>query len=267
VRGPVNGAGEAGHYPASEVESRIVAENLFWGGEPPKSGGEFFRRLWDVGREAAAKKNAVVQAVSGLRQGKTRDQLRGLFEEEMDRRAVPRDPIWVEQKLDELEWSSADRARETVHRLGIAAATVGRIAQARGFPDAPEWMQPPEDASHWAWTPDPEQMPVDIDPQATVWLDRALASAPRRIGNLTALFDVWFDRQLAGEGHLVTVNLGAHRIGTLNRDASQRFMSVMEAAADRHMKPRTNAQLARAAHLIPPYLLVVDVPAPDAPQE
>jgi hypothetical protein len=237
-----------------------------WGDKPPQSGREFAGRLWEVGREAAAKKKHVVEAVGAVRLDKTRVQLRSLFEEELDRQGVPRDPIWVEQKLDELEWSPAERGLETVRRLGLAAVTLGRMAQSRGMPDAPQWMEPPDDATYYAWARRTEKTPVDIDPDADAWLERALGSTPRRVGTLMAVLDVWFSYESApSDGGLVVVHLGGQRVGTLNRAASERFATVMEAAASRGAKPRASAPLAKAVHLRPPYLLVVDVPLPDAP--
>jgi hypothetical protein len=91
-----------------------------WGDEPPRSGSEFVRVLWQAGRDAADKQRQVVQAVADARRGKTRDQLRVLFADESARLGVPRDPIWVERALDELEWSPAERARQTVRGLLIA---------------------------------------------------------------------------------------------------------------------------------------------------
>ncbi len=236
-----------------------------WGEEPPQSGREFARRLWEVGREAAAKKKQVTQAVGALRHGKTREQLRSLFEDELDRRGVARDPVWVEQKLDELEWSPAERGRETVRRLGLAATTLGRVAQSQGLGEAPQWMQPPDDASYYAWARRTEKTPVDIDPDAEAWLERALASTPRRIGKLMAVVDVWFSYENGQSDGVVIVHLGNQSVGSLNREASERFATVMQAAPSRGAKPRGSAQLAKAAHLRPPYLLVVDVPLSAAP--
>lgn len=55
------------------------------GGEPPQSGSEFIRMLWQAGRDAADKKKQVVQAVTDAGRGRTRDQLRDLFEDESAR--------------------------------------------------------------------------------------------------------------------------------------------------------------------------------------
>jgi hypothetical protein len=38
---------------------------------------------------------------------------------------------------------------------------------------------------------------LDIDPEATAWLDRVLVDAPGRVDGMLALVDVWFDWPLA----------------------------------------------------------------------
>ena len=67
-----------------------MQRDRLWGDEPPQNGGEALRRIWQVGREAAAEKQRVTQAVRDAGRGKTRDQLRDLFEAELDRLGVPR---------------------------------------------------------------------------------------------------------------------------------------------------------------------------------
>ena len=42
-----------------------------------------------------------------------------------------------------VEWSPGERARQTAQRLLLVGGALGRIAQSRGIPEAPEWMQPP----------------------------------------------------------------------------------------------------------------------------
>jgi hypothetical protein len=232
-----------------------------WGDRPPRDAFEAIRGFWRVGREAADKKKQVVQAVRDAGHGKTRDQLRSLFEDELARSEIPPDPIWVERKLEELEWSSAERVRQTAERLWLAGGTLTRMAQSRGIPEAPAWMRPPEDASYRAWSPSREKASVDVDTGATAWLDRALTDAPGHVGDMIALVDVWFDWDTdAGEAGPVAVYLGEQRVGVLNPSATERFIPVIQAAREQNTKPRARAQLAKTAHLRPPYLLVVDVP-------
>jgi hypothetical protein len=185
-----------------------------WGDEPPGDAAEFVGRLWRVGREAADKKKQVVQAARDAGHGKTRDQLRVVFEDELARQDIPADPIWVEQKLDELEWSPGERARQTTQRPWLAGGTLTRMARSHGIPETPGWMQPPEEATFRMWAPGREKTSVEIDPRAAVWLERVLTNAPGRVGELLALIDVWFDWDAdAEEGTRVTVHMGTEMVG------------------------------------------------------
>jgi hypothetical protein len=231
--------------------------------KPPESASELVRSRWRVGREAAAKKHRVVESVGGGCHGKSREERRVLFEQELDRHGVPRDPIWVETKLDELEWSTGKRARQKAKNVVLAAGAL-RVA-AGGFADPPAWMELPADVGHPVWAPLCEKTAVDIRPQADVWLERALAEGSHRIGDQTALFDVWFDWQPGSEGHEpIAVFLGSHEVGLLNRQATRRLVSAMEASKTGGAKPYARAHLARAERLQPPYLLVVEIPVPDS---
>ena len=196
------------------------------------------------------------------RQGKSRDELRGDFEAELARRELPQDPIWVERKLDELEQSPAEGARKKAQNLLLAGSALGRLARSRGVPEPPAWMTPPADASYHGPPRRGDKVPVELDRDATALLDRALASAPGHVGDLHALAPVWFDWSAGGEeGGQVEVYLGHTRVGVLDRRSSESFAPVMRAAAEQDCKPQGTSQLARAEHLDPPYLLVIDLPA------
>ena len=122
-------------------------------------------------------------------------------------------------------------------------------------------MQPPEDADYHVWGPRREKTPVNVDPDAAPVLDRALAGAPGHVGELIALVDVWFDREHdADDDAPVAVHIGQQHVGALGQQATEWFIPVMQSATERGAKPRAKAQLAKATHLQPPYLLVVDVP-------
>jgi hypothetical protein len=125
-------------------DEAMMRSDLPWGERPPKAAGEFFRGLWRVGREAAEKQKQVVDAVRAASDGKTRAQVRVLFEDERRHRDMSPDPIWVERKLDELEWSDAEKAGETAKWLWAAGGTLIRMARSHGIPQPPAWMQPPE---------------------------------------------------------------------------------------------------------------------------
>lgn len=101
-----------------------------WGdGGPPSSAGEFAGRLWQIAREAGARKRQVVDAVRLVQEAKGRDELRIDVEAELAGQRMPQDPIWVERTLDELEQSPADQVRKKAkdhwcrHRRGRRRAT------------------------------------------------------------------------------------------------------------------------------------------------
>ncbi|HEY4897732.1 MAG TPA: hypothetical protein VII01_16805, partial [Solirubrobacteraceae bacterium] len=193
------------------------------GDEPPSP--EVLRKIWHSAREATQKRRQVVHAVRAGRQGKTREQLRGLFEEELDRREMPRDPMWVEQRLDELGWSATERMRHRAQGAVLAVEFVGRVRQRVVQKlEAPQWMEPPDDASYLMSARRYEKTPVDLDPDAAACLDQALSSATLRAGGRYAQVTVWFDSQSdAGANGVVAVHLGQRTVGVLNRQASERL--------------------------------------------
>jgi hypothetical protein len=231
------------------------------GGPPPSSAGEAVGRLWRVGREAAEKKRQVIDAVRLAREGKTRDELRSDFEAELARRRMSQDPIWVERTLDELEQSPAAKIQQKAQNVLLVGSTLGRIARSRGIPDPPEWMNPPDEASYYGPPRRGDKVPIEVDRGSVGWLDRALESAPGRVGDVQAVVPVWFDWDTGqSDPRCVAVYIGSTRVGALDRKASESFASVMKAAEERGGKPRGMSALARARHLDPPYLLVVDLP-------
>jgi hypothetical protein len=234
----------------------------FWGDDgPPSSAGEAAGRLWQIGREAAAKKRQVVDAVRLTQEGKSRDELRSDFEAELARRRMPQDPIWVERRLDELCQSPAGQMRQKAQNLLLVGSTLGRLVRSRGIPDPPDWMDPPGETSYHGPPRRGDKVPVEIDRNASVSLDRALESAPGRVGDVQALVPVWFDWDTNREdAPCVAVYIGSTRVGALDRKSSESFSPVMRAAEERGSKPRSMSPLARAKHLNPPYLLVVDLP-------
>jgi hypothetical protein len=233
-----------------------------WGDTPPPRGVlEFFSGLWRAGRDTADKKKQVVDAVRIARAGKTRDQLRSLFAKELARHEVPPDPIWVERQLDELESSPGERARRTGEDLLSVGGALLRMARAGGVSDAPKWMEPPEDAIHPQWGPTREKTAVDLDPQASSWLERVLAGAPVRVGDLLAPVEVWFEvERSANADPQVAVHLGSETVGMFDSRALQGVTATTRSVEKQRARFRARGQLTRAAHMQPPYLLVVEVP-------
>lgn len=193
-----------------------------WGDKPPENAREFFGFLWQAGHEAASKKKQVVDAVRADCQGKSRNERRALFERELDRHEVPRDPLWVERELDELELPLSERPFKRAKDIALAATTLRHVIG--GFPDPPAWMALPEGAGRPVWGSQREKTVIDILPGASSWLERARAEAPRRIGKEIALFDVWFDWAPGMDAHdPIAVRLGTHEIGVLDRRATRRL--------------------------------------------
>jgi hypothetical protein len=125
-------------------------------------------------------------------------------------------------------------------------------------------MRPPPEASYQVWAARGEKTPVVLDADAAPWLDRVLASAPGRVGDTLALVDIWFDLAAPHEdGAPIVVYIGAQKVGMLDKQATERFFTVMQSARARAARPRVNATLAKATHLRPPYLLVFKIPVPD----
>lgn len=233
-----------------------------WGDKPPENAREFVGFLWRAGREAATKKKQVVEAVRASCDGMSRDERRVLFKRELDRHGAPRDPIWVERELDELELSAGERPLKRAKDVVLAATALGHAA--KGFSDPPAWMNLPDDVGRSAWARRSEKTAVGIEPGAQVWLERALAEAAHRIGNEAALFDVWFDWKPGMDPEQpITVHLGAHKVGALDSEATHLLAAALEATRFVQPKPFAKAHLARAKHLQPPYLLVVEIPVPE----
>lgn len=235
--------------------------------EPPESAGEFFRGLLAAGKDAAAQKTAVTDAVREKAAGKSRDALRVVFEAELDRQGVPRDPIWVESKLDELEDSPTERARKVGKGVALAATTLPKLLRglggAGGDVDPPEWMRRPAEASYWGWAPGAVKRVVQIEARSVALLERVLREAPQRVGHEFAVFDVWFDR--ATDDGPIGVFLGRERVGVLESHPPHGLGVQISAARESGVKAFATATLARARHLMPRFLLVVEVAPADAP--
>jgi len=235
--------------------------------EPPESAREFFRGLLAAGKDAAAQKAAVTDAVREKAAGKSRDALRVVFATELDRQGVPRDPIWVESKLDELEGSPTERARKVGKGVALAATMLPKLLRGLGGADGnmepPEWMRRPAEASYWGWAPGAVKRIVQLEAHSVALLERVLREAPQRVGHEFGVFEVWFDR--ATDDGPIVVFLGQERVGVLESHPPHGLGVQISAAQESGAKAFTTASLARARHLTPRFLLVVDVAPVDAP--
>jgi hypothetical protein len=232
--------------------------------------------------EEASKKKRAAQAVRARRAGSDRSELRSVLEQELDRRGVARDRVWVEQELDQLERSEAQRAQHeerqrtaALQALGRFAGTVQRERRVKGdgvVPSAlraltkageqPEWMSIPGGTLFPTVSrADGQERAVRLDAAAGPVLERAFTSTARPSGGSRAVFQVWFGPAENG-AELVAVHIGGACVGTLDKDASKRVRAVMKSGERRGLtQPRAvgMATLARANDLRPPYVLVVPI--------
>ena len=106
-------------------------------------------------------------------------------------------------------------------------------------------MAPPERARYGMVTLSRERVAVELDDDASDWLDRVHAAAPSILDNAT--ITIWLDHDAeapANEPRLI-VSIGARRVGRLAPGASATFTDSMAAAATRNELPYTRATLTR----------------------
>lgn len=214
-------------------------------------------------REIAAKQRearAAVDAVRAASDGTTRDQHRELLRAELERRGLSESATWVESRLDTLEPDyKAPSTASALASLGKLALAVRRAVKMPEPADDPAWLVPPARASYDLALYSPEELAVDLDPDAEDWLDRVHAAANFRVGDVVRL-TVWLDWATAADAEpLLAVAIGANRVGRLNTRASQAFATAMAAAAIRGELPRTTGQLTRRP-TSPRYIL--EIPRP-----
>jgi hypothetical protein len=242
----------------------VTASNDSWRPPPePPSFRDFVGRA----KQHAAVEKELIAAVRSRGGALAREQRRVLLEEELQRRGLTRDPIWLEQKLDDLEASGPQRAG----RYGQAIVGLGELASSlrRGGGEEsamPEWMRPPPDAQVDVCSPlvgaqrSSEKSAIVLDTETDEVLERAIEEAPVRSSRRAAGVLVWFDRAPTDQAP-VPVYLGSHKIGAVAPDAAPTVRRSLDAAAELGERPQAHGVLARADHLQPPYLLLVTLPA------
>jgi hypothetical protein len=108
---------------------------------------------------------------------------------------------------------------------------------------------------------DAEPRVVRLDAAAGPLLERAFTSTASARDGSHAVFEVWFD-PAEKDADVVAVHIGSARVGTLDKDASNRLKAVMKSAGrldPRHLRAAGTATLARAEDFRPPFLLVVPI--------
>ncbi len=213
----------------------------------------------------ATVENEIIAAVR-VRGSVPRDERRMLLEEELRRRDITRDSIWIEQKLDQLEMSGTQRGV----RIGDAILNLGGLASSlrrreKGSSAMPEWMLPPADAQADMLVPSAgkqittERSAIVLDPGIDSLLSRAVKEAPVRATSLGATVVVWFDR-VPGDESQIAVHIGCHRIGTVAPTASRATGKCVDRAAQKSERPQAYGVLVRAERRVPPYILLVTLP-------
>jgi hypothetical protein len=235
----------------------------------PRNARELGAALFRRTTEHAAVEKEVMAAVRSRGGDLPRDERRTLLEGELERHGITRDPMWIEQRLDDLERSGPQRAArkgEALLALGaLVSSPPGGGEQAAA---TPAWMQPPADAQVDVCSPllgatrASHSSAVVLDTDVDSLLGRVLEEAPVGTRRVAVGVVVWFDADGDGaDDSEVTVHIGSHRVGTVSPQASLPARRSVQAAAQQGQRPRGHGQLSSAEHLIPPYLLLVTLPA------
>jgi hypothetical protein len=215
-----------------------------------------------------------MEAVKQTRSGHDRSELRAMLESQLAERGVGMDPLGVEQAIDQLWTSPAERARQGAQglkllgKIGLTVANVIRTRELPELPDmsVPDWLEPPARAVYSVpqchdrgrqWTA------VRLEEGIDEWLQGAHAALPRLVKIVeSATLEAWLDWGLSGEeAGLLRVHLGERRVGLLDDEATAAYTEVMDAAARREELPSVPARLTPIAAETS-YLLEVALPAP-----
>lgn len=245
-------------------------------GEPPPARNERDRNssggLWSDARA----RRAAVDAVKQERAGRDRAELREMLLAEIATRGVAMDQLDVEQALNHLTMSAAERSRRNIEGLkllGKFGLTVAKAIGKRELPEmpdlsAPEWLESPVPALYTfpvsqdrgrSW------VAVLLDPGSDRWLEQAHAAAPRLIKSLeTVDLHAWITWSATPNDDLLEVHVGERRVGLLDQEATAAYRPIMDAAARRAELPCLKARLTPIA-ADATYLLEVALPAKRQP--
>jgi len=137
--------------------------------------------------------------------GHERSELRAMLESELAQRGVGMNPLQVEQRIDQLWTSHAERARQGAQglkmlgKIGLTVANVIRTRELPEIPDmsVPEWLEPPARAVYavpQSRDPGHQWTAVQLEEDSDEWLQRVHAAVPRLIKSVeSATFDAWID--------------------------------------------------------------------------
>jgi hypothetical protein len=231
------------------------------------------RPMADIWREVRARNDAA-KTIKPMAGDYDRMQLRVMLESELAQRGVGADPLWIEQQIDYLSASGAERRQQAAEglkvlgKLGLAAANAIRKQELPELPDmsVPAWVEPPSAAVYavpQSHDPSHRWTAVDLDEGTDEWLARVHAAIPRffKIDN-SPTFDAWLDWGPTHDdaGELIAVHIGERRVGSLDDYSTVLYRPVMDAAAERAELPCVQARVTPRPEGAG-YLLEVALPA------
>ena len=215
-------------------------------------------------------RRSIRRSVGRSRRGKSRTEIRGLFEEEMARREVPIDPLWIEGQVRAFEHSALARILEAGRgirdfRRALRAEERPGLRLKQGTPVlANENTRPRARSRHvsarktrlssgWAT--------VKLTPSVSPVLDQIYASSVERVGEIatTAVLLKRPDNQ-TDENACFAIYIGGEYVGLLDDVASSRFQEFVDDAGKRSETPSVTGYLTRAADMQPPFLLALRLP-------
>lgn len=238
--------------------------------QPPGSFKEFFAEH----QPQAEARTQAVRAVREVSHGKTRDELRVLLREELDKRDVDMDPVNFAMRVDSLATEREPLGKARIALRGLRAlrdlgqsgrprvseTPPGEPLQSEGSPE-PAWLTTPERAAYPIWSASLDRAAVDLDPRAEPWLKEAMRSAgPGAVH--TCNVEVWLapdDGESPSRTSRLGVHIGSRRVGRLDAETTESLRPAIEAAAERDEDARTDAHLTRMPGGIP---YVLDLPLP-----
>jgi hypothetical protein len=220
-----------------------------------------FAETFEKGRREGRSRKEAIDAVRAVSHGKTRDEVKKLLEQELDRRDLTTEPLLVERQVDIVmaEREPFGKTRLILRTLKeLRADSKGSSARKRRIfeqlnqepddaPDEqPKWLAPPERAAYKVWNVAPQWTAVALDSNSRSWLDRVAQSDPNRQAGSreVEVWLTWDSEEHVADPHL-TAYIGTERVGTFDPDATEHFRPVMEAAAERDEDPYARARLTK----------------------
>jgi hypothetical protein len=216
-------------------------------------------------RETMSRSRALRDAVQAVRRASSttmaRAQNRMLLEDELERRGLDKEPLWIEVTLDKLHATPSDQLG-SLRRLageGRRAATgIAKAIRDREIPDLspPPWLDPPEPAYYKIPLDIPKRwVRVILDPDSGGWLEGVYEAITTALDSGT--LDAWIDKDDASH---VVVHLGSQRAGVVTYEHAERYTALLNAAAHRGELPIVAARLTRRADQPEEHLLELAVP-------